>query len=180
MISYLPLVLILTNHLRTCSHSSCQTPAAQEAHFQPTQYPTPNQDRGYLASTDAAPPASVTPGFPSGHKTNRSIPAAPIPTGNDAAAVFSTFEGSNERILPAEKATFEDNYAEFQRIIQDLSDSHKRGDSEFSGLTTAFVTAYADTLQDQGELSTILASLYELNSDLDCQIAEYDAFLESK
>ena len=42
-----------------------------------------------------------------------------------------------------------------------------------------FASANAETLQDKGDLSMVLESLYDLTADLDSQMAEYDAFLGS-
>ena len=115
------------------------------------------------------------------HKVHRPTPTAtaPNPTGQDAAAAFSTFEGANERILPAGKAKFEDNHVEFRRSIADLEDVHRRGDRDFLAMKVEFETAHAETLQDQGELSMLLGSVFELVADLDLQINEYDEFLGS-
>ena len=88
-----------------------------------------------------------------------------------------------DQILPAEKVntkkSFESNYADFQRILQDLTDLHERGDSTVLSMNVNFATAYAETLQDQGELSMMLATLFELNAEMDGQIAAYQEFFGS-
>ena len=159
-----------------------QTPATQkQAHQQPPRHANPNDGRrnDIHQSTPALPPASVTPGPASTQKVNRPTPIAPNPTGQDAAAAFSTFEGANERILPAGKANFEDNHVEFRRRIADLEDAHQRGDRKFLDMQVEFEISHAETLQDQGELSMLLGSVFELVADLDLQINEYDEFLGS-
>ena len=145
-----------------------------------TQHSTLDNVPEFRKSTKAAPTvaASVTPAPLSALKADDKNPISDRTGGDTPAAVF-TLEGDNERILPAEKAKFEDNYANFRRIIRDLSDAHNRGDSDFLAMKVEFASANAETLLDHGDLSMVLESLHDLTADLDSQMAEYEAFLKS-
>lgn len=93
---------------------------------------------------------------------------------------------SNERILPSpgnangpSQTSFEEEYANFQRMVRDLSDDHERNSNTMLNLNELLATAHAETLQDQGDLAMFLGDMCSFNADLDDQIGEYETFLAS-
>ena len=91
---------------------------------------------------------------------------------------------SNERILPTPETmpsqrSFEDDYSDFQLMIRDLTDVHERNDNAILELKVLLASAYAETLQDRGDLAMFLGDVGDLNAELDDQIAEYEEFLSA-
>ena len=93
---------------------------------------------------------------------------------------------NNERILPAPdnnsvptQRSFEEDYADFQRMIRDLTDDHERKTNAMLNLNDLLATAHAETLQDQGDLVMFLGDIGSLNAELEDQIGEYEMFLNS-
>lgn len=163
-------------------HRTQKTPTARKVHFKES---TTAGDPNSMGASFAAPPASVTPGPNSATKP-------PVSTNGTYGLATGAGGGREEMntidpvpmdISPAKDLnsmeSFGSNYTEFQNIIQELKDIHERGDSAILSMNVLLATAYAETLQDQGDLSMFLASLSQLNIDMDDQIAEYEEFVGS-
>ena len=114
----------------------------------------------------------VTPARDVASETAHSRSAFSGPVAETAVAASSF-----ERILPEGKS-FEDQFSDFQRLIRELTTNQQRGDDEFLSMNVDFRTSYTSTLEDQGDLMLMLEGLYTLSSEMDQQIAEYQAFVE--
>lgn len=141
--------------------------------------------QGFLdTSLSKAAPASVTPGPASVLKNPHPPAAVPESFSGREVTEFSSSEvgetnGRADDNDHAANIAFENNYTDFQQINRDLVDIHKRGDGAFLAMNVLLATVYSETLQDQGDLSMMLASLLQLNADMDSQIAKYQDFLDS-
>lgn len=133
---------------------------------------------------------AVTPGPMTALKIqNNWQPSEAVVPGHKSNAIgFISMDEAenNERILPApdnnivsDQRSFQEDYADFQRMIRDLKDDHERKSNTMLNLNDLLATAHAETLQDQGDLAMFLGDIGSLNAELENQIGEYETFLKS-
>jgi hypothetical protein len=87
----------------------------------------------------------------------------------------------NTQILPVPpRASFSSVHQDFLLLVRQTGEMHVQGEEHILEMRAALVAAYAETLHDQGELEALLDCLYELDEDMDEQIALYEDFISEE
>jgi hypothetical protein len=86
--------------------------------------------------------------------------------------------GHDSHVLPgAPRASFASIHQDFLLLVRQVGEIHVQGEEHILEMRATLATAFAETLQDQGDLEGMLDRLYELGEEMDEHIAHYEDFM---